>query len=516
MKKNSMEQSEAGNNSSQKFARMTCLLSGIAMVVWILGCGSGANSSAPAMPQQAPQAYFAPYVAGIAGSRVPQTFILDDVQQTFSQETFALQLPGQTGLQVFDAGAFTANQRGLQSLGILTTYSSLNAIGENTGVYLPTNYPAPGILGSFAVELAGQAGGLIQLVGQPVEPIVAATQCPNFATAQPYQFITIPSAVDLTLAPAPPGSPPGTPAFEQNGGTWNPTTDTAFGSVDVVSSGNSVTFKNIHQYILPSAAPAGGTGALPPPPSQQSASSVIGPCGTTTLGELTGIPREYIVTSPGANGSLAPPQAAIGIGPTGFLVEDNGSTASGIMANTSPGIHYENVLGAGTGAVGLPKPSSQLDTSAMIGEQYLGFIRGIGATNSFGSPIVPMSSHLASFGFGSPAAQQSRCSAFAAQTGPLVNGIYGGDFTSDDPSTSPDGFGNCNVAIDLGTQDDNGLFTHATVWLGANYAANTTGATYSFPVVVIAGQLSGKNAIFVLGMDMNSNQPWAIDLLQSN
>jgi hypothetical protein len=50
--------------------------------------------------------------------------------------------------------------------------------------------------------------------------------------------------------------------------------------------------------------------------------------------------------------------------------------------------------------------------------------------------------------------------------------------------------------------------------MGASYAANTTGKTYSFPAVAIAGQLNGKNAIFVLGVD--STQPWAIYLLQSN
>lgn len=94
--------------------------------------------------------------------------------------------------------------------------------------------------------------------------------------------------------------------------------------------------------------------------------------------------------------------------------------------------------------------------------------------------------------------------------------LYGGDFTNDDPSTSSDGFGNCDLAIDLGTQDsaNNGLFPNATVWLGTSYAANTTGKTYSFPAVAIAGQLNGKYAIFLLGVD--STEPWTIYLLQSN
>jgi hypothetical protein len=177
---------------------------------------------------------------------------------------------------------------------------------------------------------------------------------------------------------------------------------------------------------------------------------------------------------------------------------------------------YDNILGAGTGAVGLPKPSSAVDTTSLIAAQYLGFTFGAGVSPLGGVGSSGWSSHLSSFGF--PATLQSNCSAFAAQTGKLVNGIYGGDFAQtngqDDPSSSSGGFGNCDVAVDLGTQDNNGLFTKATVWLGAKYAGNTTGQTYSFPAVAIAGQLNGKNAIFVLGVD--AMQPWAIYLLQSN
>ena len=107
--------------------------------------------------------------------------------------------------------------------------------------------------------------------------------------------------------------------------------------------------------------------------------------------------------------------------------------------------------------------------------------------------------------------------AVAATSSTLIDG---GDFPKangqDNPSASPNGFGNCDLAIDLGTQgpSNNGSYPQATVWMGASYAANTTGKTYSFPAVAIAGQLNGKNAIFVLGVD--STQPWAIYLLQSN
>ncbi len=178
---------------------------------------------------------------------------------------------------------------------------------------------------------------------------------------------------------------------------------------------------------------------------------------------------------------------------------------------------YDNTLGAGTGAIGLPKPSSALDTSALLHAQYLGFVYGAGTYT--GNPFVPpngWSSHLASFGFPSTPIE----SALSLRAdGPQHMGSTAGTSTNngqDNPSTSPDGFGNCDLAVDLGTQEpsNNGLFLKATVWLGASYAANTTGKTYSFPAVAIAGQLNGKYAIFLLGVD--TKQPWAVYLLQSN
>jgi len=102
-------------------------------------------------------------------------------------------------------------------------------------------------------------------------------------------------------------------------------------------------------------------------------------------------------------------------------VEDNGY-GSGTLAGTSPALNYENVLGAGTGAVGLPKPSSALDTGAVVGAQYLGFIFAAGANATTTSSAVNWSSNLASFGFSSV---PSNCASVTASTSTL---IYGGDF----------------------------------------------------------------------------------------
>jgi len=356
-------------------------------------------------------------------------------------------------------------------------------------LYQVNTTPEPG---SFAVELAGQAGGLVQLVGQPVEPLVAATQCPSFSSAQSYQFVTIPTA------------------------QWDPATDTAYGSVDIVTSGSAVTFQNIDQYILPSVAAKVGKGG----PAQPSASQVTGACGPTFFGNITNVPGQLVITDPGGNGTALPAQAQIGIGPSGLLVENN--EAGEVMAGTSPPIDYENVLGAGTGAVGLPKPSSPLDTSALAGAQYLGFIYAAGAS----SPAVTWSSNLASFGFPSVPTVSTGCPSVDADASAATL-IYGGDFPVNPKTGLPDPgpnnssnanypYGNYDFTIDLGPQDtsNSGLYRQAKVCVGALYPGNSTRVAYPFQAVAIAGQLGGKYAIFLIGMD--STQPWAIYLLQSN
>lgn len=451
---------------SGRATRKVASLEGILLFCWLAGCGTSTTNKTVASTASSPT-YFAPYVQGVNDAESPQTFTIDDTG-SFSQIIY--QPENQPGLQVLNSGTLTVGQRGLRSLTITVNY----AYSNETGTYEPNTTPETG---NFAVELAGQTGGLVQLTGQPAEPLVAATQCPA-SSSQTYQFITIPTAASPTFL-----------------------SETAYGSVDIASSGSAVTFKNIHQYTLPS---AGGTGA----PAQPSASTVTGGvCGPTFFGDITTVPGQLVVTDPGLGKEL-PAQAEIGIGPTGLLVENNGSPS--VMAGTSHPISYENVLGAGTGAVGLPEPLSALDTNAIVGAQYLGFIYAAGV----GSPYLPWSSHLVSFGFPS---MPSGCSSVPASTStPAL--IYGGDFPQsngqDDPSASPDGFGNCDFAIDLGPQTSSGLYPNATVWVYSGYVANTTGKGYSFPAVAIAGQLNGKYAVFLIGYD--STQPWAVYLLQSN
>jgi hypothetical protein len=56
------------------------------------------------------------------------------------------------------------------------------------------------------------------------------------------------------------------------------------------------------------------------------------------------------------------------------------------------------------------------------------------------------------------------------------------------------------------------------VYVGPGFPINTTKSTYSFNATAIAGQLNGKFAIFLIGVDTTGtpNQTWGIYLLQSN
>ena len=184
-----------------------------------------------------------------------------------------------------------------------------------------------------------------------------------------------------------------------------------------------------------------------------------------------------------------------------MLVESNGNgytKPGGTSATVLP--TFQPFMGAGTGAVGLPVPTSALAVSDLVGAQYLGFFYGFNGVET---------STVASFGFPSPV--PSTCAAVAASTSSL---IYGGDFANNDPSAaavqSNGGFGNCDIALDLGAPGAQaGLFPNVTVTEGASFAGST--GTQVLTGVAIAGYLNGKFAIFVI-----TSTAQGIYLLQSN
>jgi hypothetical protein len=422
----------------------------------ITGCNGLAGSTAAAT--SGPPTYLGAVVVGSSAASSPfngatgtlAIYNIDDTLDTYSRSTSSF-ADTQQGTQVNDSGSFTVLARGLRSLS--TTYTGNGILSTP-------------IEGSYAVELAGQAGGLVQLATQPATPLVATETCPSLATAQIFQFITLPTS------------------------SWNPANQTAFGSVSIDTSGSDVNLSSIQQFTLPV------KGGSPGAPASSYSATEQGACSPTPYGNTISVPASTTVTNPGQGEALTNP-VILGVGPSGLLVE---SIQNSGFLNSSG-----DVLGAGTGAIGVPQPSSAIDTSTVVGAQYLGFIYGAGGSSS---------STVASFGFPTP---PSDCSSVAAQTSTL---IYGGDFPSNNPASSAvqsnGGYGNCDFAIDLGTQSttSNGLYPSATVWMGSGFSANSTQSTYSFPAVAIVGQLQGKFVILLIGED--STQPWSLYLMQSN
>lgn len=438
--------------------------------VSLAGCGTD-YSPKTSSTSETSKTYLAPWVAGSNNNGTPlyelQRYVIDSSAATVTQ------IDGAGVGHILNYGTFSTTSRGLMNIEITTNYS----YNSTTGLYDAQTYN-PAQTGNWAIELADASGGLVQLKGQPASPLVNATNCPSYTSAQTFQFVTIPAPLGLSTVLY----------------NWGKQ-DIAYGSVDIGTSGNTVNFANIKQYTLPS---VGGT------PTYTASSSETGDCSTSSYGYVTSVPGSATVTDPGTTSQTEDHVALVGIGASGLLVENN-DNAAGESASAP---YYNPVLGAGTGAVGLPKPSSTLDTSSLAGAQYLGFMYGAGYGGTVSSS--GWTSTATSFGFSSA---PSSCSSLVTKTSTM---IYGGDFPNNDPSTSTDGYGNCNLAIDLGTQDasNNGLYPNATVWVGGGFTANSSKTTYSFPAVAIAGKLGTKYAIFLIGLD--STQPWGIYLLQSN
>jgi hypothetical protein len=203
---------------------------------------------------------------------------------------------------------------------------------------------------------------------------------------------------------------------------------------------------------------------------------------------------------------MVPPTATIGIGPSGFLVEDAGSSSI-------QGQFYENILGAGNGAIGLPMASGPLTTSDVAAAQYQGFLYGSGGPVSGSAQPGSGFSLIGSFGYKS---LKTSCPTLPVPEAGTI--LYGGEFANNDPSRNASG--NCDLAIDLGVQDGSkhGLYRAATVYVTTAFPMNGIAKAYSFPAVAIAGQIQDKYAIFLIGLDSSGSpeQAWGIYLLQSN
>jgi hypothetical protein len=473
-------------------ARMGLALAA-AVIAAIAGCSSRSTSSSPTgasgTASNAWQLFFSPQMANDAQA----TYAIDSSQNTFVRSTYSA-----SGQSITDSGSLSTLSG--QILGLGVTY--LSALGNS---YSVASGSSP-ISGGYAVELPGEAALIAvntpQVAGTPgsipaisyFSPAVPTTACPNLASGETFNFVTIPK----TLAPA--------RATTISSSSWDPQLETAFGSVKVSTSGTAVQFANIEQFTLPSA-----NGGSPGAPSVTPPSSASTVCAQSYYGEVMSVPVNSTITSPGVN-ETASWSAVVGIGPAGFLVEDADVLPSGLTATPNPnGTPYENLLGAGYGAIGLPQPASDITADA-VGAQYQGFLY---SPSSFAV--------MGYFGVSNPATACSTLTAqiAAASLTPSANTIYGGEYPINGTGSNPPGTPNCDFAIDLGQPQQsggNGIYSSATLYVGGAFPENGNGALYSFPAVAIAGQLSGKNAILVIGADTTGSphRSWGIYLLPSS
>jgi hypothetical protein len=455
----------------------------------VAGCSSGTvGSSKGAGGETNPwQLYFSPQMTNNAQA----TYAIDDSENTFVRSTYS-----PSGQTITDSGTFSSLSGQIVALGV--TY-----ISDLDNSYTVASDSSP-IAGSYAVEISGQAALIAvntpQLAGTPetipaisyFSPAVPTASCPNLASAQTFNFVTIPK----TLAPA--------TATTLSSSSWNPQLETAFGTVQVSTSGTSVQFGKISQYTLPAGGASAGAPSVTPP---SSAASV---CAQTDYGNLISVPLTSTITSPGQN-ETASWSAVVGIGPSGFLVEDADVLPSGTTATPTPnGTPYNNLLGAGYGAIGLPQPGSDITADA-VSAQYQGF---------FFSPAS--FALMGYFGVSDPAASCSTLTAqmAAAKLTPSANTIYGGEYPLSGSGSSALGTPSCDFAIDLGQPGQsggNGIYSNATLYVGGAFPENGSGGLYTFPAAAIAGQLSGKNAILVIGADTagSPHRSWGIYLLPS-
>lgn len=370
------------------------------------------------------------------------------------------------------SGIFAAAPTGF--LSITENFATVNSVlaAQNppaTGAWA-VEIPGAGALGNF---LAVNANGAS--LTSPAAPVAVAenTACPNFPnTAAPYLYVTIP------------GTTPGI--------------DTAdYGGVKITTQGSDVTL-NAQPYLIGSTTL--GPTTVPP-------TTVTGGCSDTIFGPLTAYPLNSF-TNP-SNLEL------INFGQSGLLVSSYLASPS-----VTPG-----AFGGGTGVIGVAESSSPVDVSAVVAAQYNGFFYA--PQNSVPEPydITVLAS-----AFGDDTASSPACSvlqtSLVANNGqgansiaalPSANSLYGGEFltttgstTINDP-TGASGSENCDVAIDLGTQDpvNNGLFPNATIFIGSNYppfsaakqwnCPNTTAVcAVSFPAAAVVGQVQGQYVIFVV------------------
>lgn len=429
------------------------------------GCGQTARPVTPASANLVYSYFGGPF--NVSGSDLPKSVsAFDHSAGQIDVSSFITTTNGLVPSAIL-SGTFVTAPTGFLSI-------TENFATASSGVISAQNPP---VTGAWAVEIpgAGALGNLLSLnttgggLRLPAAPAAMAedTACPNFQAAAPFLYVTVP--------------------------TTSSTPNTAdYGGTQISTQGAAVIFKT-QPYMI-------GPTTLTP-------FTVAGGCSVTFFGPLTAYPLNSFASA--SNLDL------IAIGQSGFLVSSYTSNSG-----SSPG-----AFGGGTGVVGVAAPTGPVNVGSVIGAKYNGFIYAPQNSVTESYDITTLASAFGDNAPNSPACVPLQ-SSLAANSGqgaktvaalPSANSLYGGEFltitgtTAVNDPTGANGSEDCDVAIDLGTQDpaNNGLFPNATIFIGSNYppfsaskpwncfGTNLTCAV-SFPAAAVVGQVDGQFVIFVV------------------
>jgi hypothetical protein len=442
---------------------LTSLLASLLLIA--AGCGQTAKPVVSPAAGQVDTYFGGPFNVSTSPVSTPSAASFDHSAKQIAVSAQLTNLKGAPPTSIV-AGTFTSADTGFlavtESLALNPATSSPTAVN-------------PALTGAWAVEIPG-AGVLANFLaphasGPPsAGPTAMAenTACPNSLEPIGFLYVTVPYAAA------------------------NPPVDIAdYGIVNITTQGSDVTFA-AQPFLVGSIA--------------QTPSTATGGCSPTLFGEVTAYPLNSY-----NNYGLRP--ELISIASTGLLV-----------SFFFPGQGATSVFAGGTGVLGAALPSSAVDVSSVISAQFNGLIfsprNPVGQSNGYDITVLASA-------FGNHSATSQACStlqtSLAANNGqdgmvpvlPSPNTIYGGEFltvsatgTANDP-TGALGSENCDVAIDLGTQDPNtnGLFPNATVFIGSNFPPASVSSPWtcggagvcavSFPAAAIVGQVQGQYMIFV-------------------
>jgi hypothetical protein len=315
-----------------------------------------------------------------------------------------------------------------------------------------TNISPPFQPFGFALEIPGRV--LLLRPGNNATPLAALApgSCLDINGDVTFQFVTLPDP------------------------NWAVNNATAYGNVQVSTSGATWNFSSFRQFTLAGSANQSGI-TLPP-----------GSCSST----------DGTINIPSGSGRSA--STTLEVGPSGFFVAHQ-------LVSSGP-------RGTTTGAVGVIVPAGPLNTASIAAASYVGFVDEPGLAAA-GQPTTQM----ASFG--------GSITGAGCQTSPPPSSMCGGVFSGDNLGNLKQA--NTDTTISLGAEDsvNFGLYRSATVTIpdpggspGACVPPGVAGTdsqnnpTCTVPAVAVVGNPEGNFAIFLIAQDMVNNSPMVIYLLQ--